>query len=353
MDCMVTHIAIGDRIVGPGQPCFVIAEAGVNHNGSLDLALQLVDVAADCRADAVKFQTFDAEKLATAAAKQADYQIKNLGKTESQLAMLKRLELSEDDHRRIIDHCRQRGILFMSTPFDEESADFLDGLGMPVIKIPSGEVTNLPFLRHLAAKQRPMILSTGMSALGEVESAVETLLAAGNRQFVLLQCISNYPADPQDVNLRAMHTMAAAFGHPVGYSDHTLGIEVSIASVAMGACVVEKHFTLDRSLPGPDHLASAEPDELRQLMIGIRKVEAALGTGRKAAAASEVSTAAVARRSIVASRPIIAGSTITRDDLMARRPGTGLSPAMMPQIVGLTAREDIPVGELITLKKVA
>jgi N-acetylneuraminate synthase len=350
---MVTHIAIGDRIVGTGHPCFVIAEAGVNHNGSLDLALKLVDVAAETGADAVKFQTFKAEKLTTATAKQADYQVKNLGKTESQLAMLKRLELSDADHHRIIDRCRERGILFMSTPFDEDSADFLDDLGMPVIKIPSGEVTNLPFLRHLAAKGRPMILSTGMSALGEVESAVETLHAAGNSRIVLLQCISNYPADPKDVNLRAMHTMATAFGHPVGYSDHTLGIEVSLASVAMGACVVEKHFTLDRSLPGPDHLASSEPDEIRHLVDGIRKIEAALGTGRKAAAAAELSTAAVARRSIVASRTIAAGQTITRDDLMARRPGTGLSPAMMPQIVGLTAREDIPAGELITLKKVA
>ncbi|HUQ68228.1 MAG TPA: N-acetylneuraminate synthase [Planctomycetaceae bacterium] len=350
---MVTHISIGDRIVGPGHPCFVIAEAGVNHNGSLDLALQLVDVAAETGADAVKFQTFKAEKLTTAAAKQADYQSRNLGKTESQLAMLKRLELSADDHHRIIARCAARGILFMSTPFDEDSADFLDDLDMPVIKIPSGEVTNLPFLRHLAAKRRPMILSTGMSALGEVETAVETLQDAGNSQIVLLQCISNYPADPKDVNLRAMHTMATAFGHPVGYSDHTLGIEVSLASVALGACVVEKHFTLDRNMPGPDHLASAEPDEIRQLVQGIRKVEAALGTGRKVAAASEASTAAVARRSIVAARPIIAGSTITRDDLMARRPGTGLSPAMMGQIVGLTAREDIPAGELISLKKVA
>lgn len=350
---MVTHIAIGDRIVGPGHPCFVIAEAGVNHNGSLELALKLVDVAADANADAVKFQTFKAEKLTTAAAKQADYQVRNLGKTESQLAMLKRLELSADDHRRIIEHCERRGILFMSTPFDEDSADFLDGLGMPVIKIPSGEVTNLPFLRHLAAKGRPLILSTGMSALGEVETAVDTLLDAGNSQFVLLQCVSNYPADPADVNLKAMHTMAAAFGHPVGYSDHTLGNEVSWASVALGACVVEKHFTLDRSLPGPDHRASSEPEELRQLVAGIRKIETAIGTGRKVAAAAEVSTAAVARRSIVASRPIIAGSIISRDDLMARRPGTGLSPAMMDQLEGMTAREDIPAGTLISLRMVA
>jgi N,N'-diacetyllegionaminate synthase len=350
---MVTHIAIGDRLIGAGQPCFVIAEAGVNHNGSLELALQLVDVAAETGADAVKFQTFKADKLTTAAAKQADYQVRNLGKSESQLAMLQRLELSADDHRAIIERCRDRGILFMSTPFDEDSADFLDELGMPVIKIPSGEVTNLPFLRHLAAKGKPLILSTGMSALGEVESAVETLHAAGNTQIVLLQCVSNYPADPCDVNLRAMHTMATAFGHPVGYSDHTLGIEVSLASVALGACVVEKHFTLDRTLPGPDHLASSEPEEIRRLVDGIRKVEAALGTGRKVAAASEANTASVVRRSIVASRAIPAGQTISRDDLMARRPGTGLSPAMMGQIVGLTARENIPAGELITLKKVA
>jgi N,N'-diacetyllegionaminate synthase len=350
---MVTQLSIGDRLVGADQPCFVIAEAGVNHNGSLPLALKLVDIAADAGADAVKFQTFKAEKLTTAAAKQADYQVRNLGQAESQLAMLKRLELSPDDHRYLLDRCNRRGILFMSTPFDEDSADFLDDLGMPVIKIPSGEVTNLPFLKHLAAKQRPMILSTGMSALGEVEAAVDTLLAAGNPQFALLQCVSNYPADPCDVNLRAMQTMAAAFGHPVGYSDHTLGIEVSLASVALGACIVEKHFTLDRTLPGPDHAASVEPDELRQLVAGIRHVEAALGTGRKVATASEANTAAVARRSIVASRAIPAGQVITRDDLMARRPGTGLSPAMMDQLEGLTAREDIEPGTLISLRMVA
>ncbi|AMV19964.1 N-acetylneuraminate synthase [Planctomyces sp. SH-PL14] len=350
---MSSSFAIGERVVGAGAPCFVIAEAGVNHNGSVDLAVQLVDVAADCGADAIKFQTFRAEKLVTAEAKQAEYQSRNMGQTESQLTMLRRLELSQDDHLKVMAHCRQRGIGFLSTPFDEESADFLDREGMPAIKIPSGEVTNLPLIEHLAAKGRPVLLSTGMCRLSEVEACVMTLEGCGVRDLAILHCVSNYPAAPADTNLRAMRTMAEAFGHPVGYSDHTLGNEVSFAAVALGACVIEKHFTLDRSLPGPDHKASAEPAQLRQLVEGIRTIESAMGTGRKWPAAAELNTASVARRSVVAARTIPFGQIIRREDLITRRPGHGLAPAMIPQIVGMTAREEIPEGTLLSLRMVS
>lgn len=350
---MLNSFLIGDRVVGHGHPCFVIAEAGVNHNGSLDLARQLVDVAAEAGADAVKFQTFRADKLVTAQAKQADYQARNTGRVESQAEMLRRLELSEQDHREIMAHCRDRGIRFLSTPFDHESADFLDREGMEAIKIPSGEVTNLPLVQHLASKRKPILLSTGMCTLGEVEACVRTLEQAGVEELAILHCVSCYPADPAETNLRAMATMEAAFGYPVGYSDHTLGNEVSLAAAALGACVIEKHFTLDRRLPGPDHRASAEPAELQKLVAGIRTIESALGTGRKVPTPSEAGTAAVARRSLVTARPIPAGHVLGRDDLMARRPGTGLAPTMLPQVVGLTAREAIPEGTLLTLRMVS
>ncbi len=350
---MLNSFSIGERVIGRGHPCFVIAEAGVNHNGSLDLARQLVDVAAEAGADAVKFQTFRADKLVTAGAKQAEYQARNTGRVESQAEMLRRLELSESDHRAIMAHCRDRGVRFLSTPFDHESADFLDSEGMEAIKIPSGEVTNLPLVQHLAAKQKPILLSTGMCTLADVEACVRTLEQAGIEKLAILHCVSCYPADPAETNLRAMTTMAAAFGYPVGYSDHTLGNEVSLAAAALGACVIEKHFTLDRSLPGPDHRASSEPTELKQLVTGIRMIESALGTGRKVPTPSEAGTAAVARRSLVTARPIPAGHVLRFDDLMARRPGTGLAPTMLPQIVGLTAREAIPEGTLLTLRMVS
>ena len=350
---MLKTFRIGDREIGPGNPCLVIAEAGVNHNGSLDLAMQLVDVAAEAGADAIKFQTFQAEKLVTADARQAEYQSRNIGKVETQAQMLKRLELPRDAYRRIMAHCRDRGIRFLSTPFDQESADFLDGEGMEVIKIPSGEVTNLPLVQHLATKRRPILLSTGMCNLSDVDACVATLEQAGVRDLAILHCVSNYPADPADTNLRAMRTMETAFGYPVGYSDHTLGNEVSFAAVALGACVIEKHFTLDRNLPGPDHKASAEPGELKQLVDGIRTIESALGNGRKVPALSESNTAAVARRSLVAARPIPAGRVIEREDLTTLRPGTGLPPNMILQIVGMTARQEIPSGTLLSLRMVS
>ena len=335
------------RKVGTGQPCFIIAEAGVNHNGDLEIARQLVDVATQVGADAVKFQTFKAERLVTPNAPKAEYQLQATEAAESQYEMLRRLELSAEAHRDLMAYCQRKKLLFTSSPFDEESADFLADLGVAVFKIPSGEITNLPFLAHLARKGKPLIVSTGMSYLGEVEAAVHTLEETGNRDFVLLHCVSNYPAQPSDVNLRAMQTMASAFGAPVGYSDHTTGIEVALAAVALGACVVEKHFTLDRTLPGPDHQASLEPGELAALVRGIRTVEAALGHGRKEPAAGEANTLAVARKSLVAARDIPPGTALAEDLIAVKRPGTGLPPAMKPYLVGRIARVAIPAGTLL------
>jgi N-acetylneuraminate synthase len=342
-------IQIGPFPIGPGHPAFLIAEAGVNHNGDLELARRLVDVAAAAGASAVKFQTFATDRLVSAAAPMADYQKQNTGSEQSQAELLRRLELSEADHRTLQSHCRSRGILFMSTPFDEESADLLAELEVPVFKIPSGEITNLPFLRHLARLGRPLIVSTGMATLAEVETAVMTLEDAGARDLILLHCVSTYPARPEDTNLRAMATMCRAFQRPVGLSDHTPGVEVSIAAAALGACVIEKHFTVDRTLPGPDHLASLEPDELALLVRSVRSVEAALGTGRKAPVAAEASTAAVARKSLVAARDIAEGAVITEACIAIRRPGTGLPPVVREQIVGRSARTFISAGSLIAL----
>jgi len=344
------HVEVESRRIGPGYPCFIIAEAGVNHNGSIELATRLVDAAVEAGADAVKFQTFKAERLVTPDAPKADYQVQATDISESQLEMLRRLELSREDHLELFSYCRRKGILFMSTPFDEESADLLEELGVPVFKIPSGELTNLPFLTHVARKGRAMIVSTGMSYLDEVKDAVQAVAETGNMNLALLHCVSTYPANPADVNLRAMHTMAAAFNVPVGYSDHTLGIEVALAAVALGACVVEKHFTLDRTLPGPDHRASLEPDELAALVRGSRVVEKALGHARKEPSASETNTAAVARKSLVAKWDIRTGSMLTEEMITLKRPGTGLPAAMRSKIVGRKAKQDIPAGTFLTLE---
>lgn len=348
---MALHpISIAGLEVGTDRPCFIIAEAGVNHNGSLERARQLVDVAVEAGANAVKFQTFKAERLATLDAPKAAYQLRNTGAAETQYEMLQRLELSQAAHPDLMNYCSERGILFMSTPFDEESADFLDELGVVVFKLPSGEITNLPFIEHVARKGKPMIVSTGMAFLSEVETAVRCMEAAGNRDFMLLHCVSNYPAEPSDANLRAMHTMQETFNVPVGYSDHTQGIEVALAAVALGACVIEKHFTLSRDLPGPDHRASLEPDELARMVSGIRTVEAALGHGRKEPAASEAETAAVARRSLVAACDIAAGTALTKDLIAIRRPGTGLPAQMLSQVVGRTMRVPARAGTLLRLE---
>ncbi len=339
--------AVGPHRVGPGAPCFVIAEAGVNHNGSLEMALQLVDAARAAGAHAVKFQTFRAEKLVSGAARKADYQIANTHAEGSQFAMLKALELSPEAHRRLIAYCAEKGIVFLSTPFDEESADLLERFEMCAYKISSGEVTNLPFLTHIARKGKPVIVSTGMSTLAEVELAVRTLRAAGARDIVVLQCVTNYPADPADINLRAMQTMASALRVPIGYSDHTLGAEVSLAAVALGACVIEKHFTLSRSLPGPDHAASAEPGELRRLVEAIRMVELSLGDGEKRPAASELTNLPLSRKSLHWTRDLAAGECVQPRDVVALRPATGLAPVHLPALLERRLVRAVKAGEQV------
>jgi N,N'-diacetyllegionaminate synthase len=350
---MVETIIFSGHKIGKGQPCFIIAEAGVNHNGSLGMARQLVDEAAKAGANAVKFQTFKAEKVVMPVAPKANYQKETTGEDETQLEMLKKLELPYEAFSHLFGYCLEKDILFLSTPFDEESADFLDKLGVVAFKIPSGEITNLPFLAHLAHKGRPLIISTGMSNLGEVENALETITSAGNPSVALLHCVSNYPADPSNANLRAMHTLEVAFGVSVGFSDHTLGIEIPLAAVALGASIIEKHFTLDKNLPGPDHRASLEPDELLAMIQGIRKIESALGDGVKRPAPSESESAAVARRSLVAAQAIPEGTIITESMIAIRRPGSGLPPAMRNWLIGRRSRHNIPAGALLTLEMLA
>jgi N-acetylneuraminate synthase len=332
---------------------FIIAEAGVNHNGSLDLALRLVDAAKASGADAVKFQTFRADLLATRSARKAPYQERTTANAESQFEMLQRLELDAAAHQCLIDHCRQIGIQFLSSPFDTKSADLLAAMDVPLYKVPSGEITNLPFLQHLAGKGRPLILSTGMSTLGEVEEAVHVLQASGATQLTLLHCVTEYPAPYAEVNLRAMQTLKAAFGLPVGYSDHTPGIDIAIAAVALGAEVIEKHFTLDRSLPGPDHAASLEPVELRQMVLSIRHVEVALGTGIKAPAPCELPNLPIARKSVVAARSLPAGHQLAVGDLDIKRPGNGIAPKLLPALLGRTLRASVAKDEIINWNHLA
>jgi N-acetylneuraminate synthase len=330
--------------------CFVIAEAGVNHDGDIAKALRLVDVAAAAGADAVKFQTFSAERLVTTTAPKAEYQKRGTSAAESQFEMLKRLELSRADHLTLFSHAATRGIEFMSTPFDEHCADFLQELGVKRFKVSSGDLTNLPLLVHLAATKLPVILSTGMATMGEVERAIETFLAAGGGPLSVLHCTSNYPARPDDVNLLAMQTIGVAFGVPVGYSDHTLGTEVAIAAVALGARIIEKHFTLDTSAPGPDHAASLTPEQLVAMVRAIRTVEVALGDGIKRPRASEREVAAVARKSLVASLPLAVGHVLTAADLTMRRPGTGLPWEVLGLVVGRHLRRPLQPGDLLTLE---
>ena len=341
-------VKINGRNIGPGHPCFVIAEAGVNHNGDPGLARELVAVAADAGADAVKFQTFKADRLASSTAPKAEYQLQTTDVSESQEDMLRRLELLPETHYELQAYCAERGLLFISTPFDHESVDFLEGLDVPAFKVASGDAVNLPLLRHIARKSKPVILSTGMAYLGEVETAVRTIRQEGNDKLIVLHCVSNYPAAPEDVNLRAMQTMAQAFEVPVGYSDHTLGIEVPIAAVALGACVIEKHFTVDRTMSGPDHRASLEPGELKAMVQGIRIVEQAIGNGVKAPADSEENTRQIARRSIYLRRAVVAASQIRKEDLIALRPSGGLTPDLFDSVVGRRLRRSLSAGAPLT-----
>lgn len=325
----------------------IIAEAGVNHNGDLGMARELIAVAAAAGADLVKFQTFDAASLIAADAPKAAYQITATGDDESQFDMVRKLELSAADHDVLIAECARHGIGFFSTAFDTRSFDRLLALGLDRVKVPSGEITNLPFLRHVAAAGKPIILSTGMATLGEIEDALNVLEAGGSpREHVtILHCNTEYPTPMRDVNLRAMTSIGAAFGTAVGYSDHTSGIEVAIAAVALGASVIEKHFTLDRRLPGPDHAASLEPAELKAMVAAIRNIEVALGDGRKRPSPSEIGNRAIARKSLVAAVPIRAGEAFTAANVTAKRPGTGISPMHWDEVIGTVARRDFAADE--------
>jgi N,N'-diacetyllegionaminate synthase len=329
----------------------IIAEAGVNHNGDIAMAKRLIEVAAEAGVDMVKFQTFSADRLATTRAGKAQYQEQSTGEAESQHSMLRRLELSDEMHQNLIEHCRRHGIRFFSTGFDVPSLDFLMGLGLDRVKIPSGEITNLPYLRRVAEHGKPVILSTGMASLGDIESALAVLEEGGvsREHITVLHCNTEYPTPMVDVNLRAMCNIGQAFNVAVGYSDHTPGIEVAIAAVALGAVVIEKHFTLDRNLPGPDHAASLEPDELKAMVVAIRNVELALGDGIKRASPSEVKNMPIARKSIVASRPIRAGEVFTTENITAKRPGTGISPMRWDEVLGRPANRDYAADEMILL----
>jgi N,N'-diacetyllegionaminate synthase len=332
-------------------PALVIAEAGVNHNGDIGLAKKLIEVAAQAGADLVKFQTFRAADLATCAAQTAAYQKAAIGDQYSQLEMLQRLELSAEDHQILIDHCEEEGIGFFSTAFDATSIELLRSLGQRLFKIPSGEITNLPYLRHIGRMGKEVILSSGMATLRELEDAIEVLERSGTPRsdITVLHCTSEYPAPMEDVNLRAMQSIQKALGVAVGYSDHTLGIEIAIAAVAMGASVIEKHITLDRELPGPDHKASLEPAELREMIKSIRNLEMALGDGVKVPSVGEMSNREIARKSLVASREIKAGDFFSEENLTAKRPGTGISPMRWDEIIGARSPRDFSENELIEL----
>jgi N,N'-diacetyllegionaminate synthase len=330
----------------------IIAEAGVNHNGDMDLARKLIAEAAAAGADMVKFQTFQASQLLAASAPKAEYQKATTGSDESQFDMLRKLELSRADHELLIQECKQHGIRFFSTAFDPASFDLLSGLGaLELVKIPSGELTNLPLLRTMTRLGKPVLLSTGMATLGEIEEAIGAIEAAGTARHLitLLHCTTEYPTPMEDVNLRAMVSMGRAFGVAVGYSDHTPGIEVAIAAVALGATVIEKHFTLDRNLPGPDHQASLEPHELKAMVAGIRNIERAMGDGIKRPSTSELRNKPIARKSIVARRNIKAGELFSEDNLATKRPGTGISPMRWDEVIGRTAHRAFATDELIEL----
>jgi len=329
---------------------FIIAEAGVNHNGSLEIAKRLVEVAFESGADAVKFQTFKAENIVCKDADRADYQKKTTNAGESQLEMLRRLELDEDAHRTLFQYCSKQKIQFMSSPFDLEGIDLLNSLGVESFKIPSGEIINLPYLQKIGSLNKKVILSTGMADLGEIGNALNVLVSAGTalENITVLHCNTEYPTPIEDVNLRAMETIGSAFNVKVGYSDHTLGIEVPIAAVALGATVIEKHFTLDKNMEGPDHKASLEPDELKAMVCAIRDIEKALGTAIKEPSSSELKNKPIARKSIVAARNIRKGESFTEENLTIKRPGTGISPMGLDEVIGQRASKDYKTDELIS-----
>ena len=328
---------------------FIIAEAGVNHNGSFELAKQLVDKAVWAGADCIKFQTFNSKNLVSKNAQKAEYQKKTTDSSESQLEMLKKLELSKEEFIELRDYCNQKGIMFLSTPFDLESIDFLASIGVKTWKIPSGEITNYPFLRAIGKRKESVIMSTGMCTLDEVRDAIKVLKDFGTTDITLLHCTTEYPAPYDSVNLNAMLTLQNEFAFKVGYSDHTNGIEIPVAAVAMGATVIEKHFTLDKNMEGPDHKASLEPDELKQMVQSIKNVDAALGDGAKQPSDVEKKNIAIARKSIVAACDIKKGEMFTEENLTAKRPGNGISPMNWAEVLGKIAKRDFSEDELIEL----
>ncbi|WP_370908561.1 N-acetylneuraminate synthase [Chitinophaga sp. RCC_12] len=330
----------------------IIAEAGVNHNGSIELAKALIDAASDAGVDYVKFQTFKAENIASKHARKADYQLRNTGiQAEDQVSMLKKLELTPEAHDELILYCNEKNISFLSTPFDLESIDLLKSMGIKLGKIPSGEITNLPYLRKMAQSFKELILSTGMATIDEVAAALDVIFAEGKtaKEVTVLHCTSEYPAPVEDINLKAMLQMKEKFDIAVGYSDHTLGIEVPVAAVALGATLVEKHFTLDKTMEGPDHAASLDPTELKQMVAAIRNIEKALGTGNKAPTAIEEKNKLVARKSIVAAADIKKGELFSEKNLTVKRPGNGISPMEWDHVIGKIAVKDFEADELITL----
>ncbi|PWL95954.1 MAG: N-acetylneuraminate synthase [Lachnospiraceae bacterium] len=328
---------------------FIIAEAGVNHNGNLNIAKKMVDVACEAGADAIKFQTFKTENLVCINAEKADYQKKTTDKNESQAEMLKKLELTREEHYELLQYCRQKKIMFLSTPFDEESIDLLVQLRVPIIKIPSGEITNYPYLKKIGGLKNRVILSTGMSTLEEVADAIKVLKDNGTEDITLLHCNSQYPTPMEDVNLKAINTLKETFNLKVGYSDHTLGIEVPIAATAMGASVIEKHFTIDSKMEGPDHKASLEPDQLKEMVKAIRNIEKALGCSEKKVSPSEEKNLKTVRKSIVASKTIYKGEKFNVNNITTKRPGIGISPMEWENVLGKIADRDYEVDEMIQI----
>ncbi len=351
---MIKNISIGKHEIGEGKPCFIIAEAGVNHNGSLKIAKKLVDAAAEAKADAVKFQTFKAENVATANAPMAAYQKKNIGKESSQLDMIRKLELSFQDFAALKVYCDKKGILFLSTPHSFDAVDFLDPL-VPAYKIGSGDLTNIPLLEHVAKKNKPIILSTGMANMEEIDEAIKAIRDEGNNMIIAMHCTTSYPCPLKDVNLRAMSAIKKKFNVLVGYSDHTLGIEVPKLASQIGAVAVEKHFTVDKNLPGPDHKSSLDPAELKEMVRAIKEKDAnisidrevVLGSAEKKPTLQEKEISMAVRKSVVANTDIPKGAVITKSMLAVKRPGTGLMPKHLNSLIGRKAKRAIEADSLI------
>lgn len=344
------EIIIDNKKIGNKYPVFIIAEAGVNHNGKFELAKKLIDAAKEAGADAVKFQSFQADTLSTKTAEQCAYQKNNIDQDETQYKMLKRLELPRKFHAPLKEYCQKQNIIFLSTPFSEQDADYLEKLEVSAFKIPSGEINNFPYLSHIAKKNKPMIVSTGMSSMDEVKEAKRVILETGNDKLIFLHCTSNYPASPESLNLKVISAMQKELDIQMGYSDHSKGYTANIVATALGASVLEKHFTLDRTTEGPDHKASLEPDELKKMIDMIRQTEIMLGDGIKRCTSEENDTLKVIRKSIVAKRNIKIESIIKLDDLVIKRPGTGIPPTEINSIIGKKTKRDIKADTLITYK---